>query len=211
MAACKEARAALTCWRAVSYNQFCVRACWGDQDSARCEHIYDVLGCRWNMPSATGYDAGTFESCEGDNAPLQGVFNGSKFQQGEAVTPEAHPPAASSNCVPASSIAHGLYGESINVAAPRSSTTAATTTTSSEATTDSGTATTALTSSNASPTSMATSAAVNNAAESATTSGQSRAADSSSSNQGNGALSPASPLGATLCLSLIAVLGAMLA
>ena len=209
LTACKEARAALTCWRAVSYNQFCVRACWGDQDSARCEHIYDVLGCRWNMPSATGYDAG-FDSCEGDNAPLQGVFNGSKFQQGEAVTPEAHPPAASSNCVPASSIAHGLYGESVNVAAPRSSTTAATTTTSSEATTDSAT-TTALTSSSASPTSMATSAAVNNAADSATTSGQSQAADSSSSNQGNGALSPASPLGATLCLSLIAVLGAMLA
>ncbi|UZJ54246.1 hypothetical protein CBS101457_003566 [Exobasidium rhododendri] len=94
----------------MSYNQFCLRACWGDQASAHCQHVYDILGCRWNMPSTTGYDAG-FETCEGDDAPLQGIYGGSTFSQGQAVTPDAHPPAASSNCVVESSIRHGLYGE----------------------------------------------------------------------------------------------------
>lgn len=96
----------------MSWDQFCIRACWGDQQAARCEHIYDVMGCRWNMPSTSGYTADVFETCEGDNAPLVGIYDGSTFSQGQPETPEAHPPAPSSNCQSSSSISHGLYSAS---------------------------------------------------------------------------------------------------
>ncbi|PWN88535.1 hypothetical protein FA10DRAFT_268718 [Acaromyces ingoldii] len=92
----------------MSYNQFCMRACWGNNAAKHCEHIYDVMGCRWNMPSERGYTADVFESCEGEVAPFQGIYGDSTFRQGEAVTPEAHPPAPSSNCQPISTISHGL-------------------------------------------------------------------------------------------------------
>ncbi|PWN32914.1 uncharacterized protein FA14DRAFT_174580 [Meira miltonrushii] len=93
----------------MSWDQYCLRACWGDQAAAHCEHIYDVMGCRWNMPSLSGYTAGIWESCEGEDAPLQGIYGGSTFRQGEAVTPDAHPPAASSDCVQQKSLGNGLY------------------------------------------------------------------------------------------------------
>ena len=64
------------------------------------------------MPSTSGYTADQWETCEGEDAPLQGIFNGSTFRQGEPVTPDAHPPAASSNCVQQSSLGHGLYSVS---------------------------------------------------------------------------------------------------
>jgi hypothetical protein len=32
------------------------------------QHIYDVMGCEWNMPA--NYDAGVFESCEGDSGEV---------------------------------------------------------------------------------------------------------------------------------------------
>lgn len=66
----------------------------------------------FNMPSLSGYTAGIFESCEGDNAPFQAVYDGSTFNQGDAVTPVAHPAAPSSNCVTTSSISHGLLAVS---------------------------------------------------------------------------------------------------
>jgi hypothetical protein len=67
------------------------------------------------MPSVTGYDAGVFETCEGDEAPFQGVYGGSTFQQGQPVTPDAHPPAPSSNCVATATISNGLYCEHLSI------------------------------------------------------------------------------------------------
>lgn len=49
----------------VSDTEFCIRACKdGPNAPALCQHIYDVLGCFWNMPG--NYDAGVFERCQGD-------------------------------------------------------------------------------------------------------------------------------------------------
>lgn len=67
--------------------QFCLRACWGNDARARCQHIYDVLGCNWNIPAS--YDVGEFETCDGDLGLIQGVYDGSTFAQGDPVTPEA--------------------------------------------------------------------------------------------------------------------------
>ena len=51
----------------VAFDEFCIRGC---KDSAQaptlCNHIYDVMGCAWNMPA--NYDAGVFERCLGDDA-----------------------------------------------------------------------------------------------------------------------------------------------
>lgn len=91
----------------MAYNQFCLRACWGKDGAAHCEHRLDTMGCNFNMPSLTGYDPG-FESCEGDDAPFVGVYGPSTFHQGDAVTPEAHSPAPSSNCIATASLSNGL-------------------------------------------------------------------------------------------------------
>lgn len=58
----------------MSAEQFCIRACKdGPRAPALCQHVYDVMGCAWNMPG--NYDAGTFERCQGDTgevrAPVQ--------------------------------------------------------------------------------------------------------------------------------------------
>ena len=50
----------------VAYNEFCIRACKdGPKAPALCQHIYDVMGCSWNMPG--DYSAGSFDSCRGDS------------------------------------------------------------------------------------------------------------------------------------------------
>lgn len=80
----------------ISYNEFCFRACTGPNAARNCQHIYDLMGCFWNMPA--NYDAGTFESCQGDNDLPMGVYGSSTWFQGVSPTPPAHPAAASSNC-----------------------------------------------------------------------------------------------------------------
>lgn len=54
-------------------NTYCLRAC-PDGDSAYkyCINIYDELGCDFNMP--TNNKDGVFESCEGDDAQIVGVY-----------------------------------------------------------------------------------------------------------------------------------------
>lgn len=84
----------------MSSSEFCFRACKRSNTQAEqlCQHIYDVLGCAFNMPSLTGYADG-FDSCDGDSAEPPGLYNGtSTFWQGAKTTPLPHPPAASSNC-----------------------------------------------------------------------------------------------------------------
>ncbi|WFD40108.1 uncharacterized protein MJAP1_003093 [Malassezia japonica] len=53
---------------------YCLRAC-PDGDSAYqyCKNIYDELGCNFNMPT-TPDQLGVFESCEGDDAQIVGVY-----------------------------------------------------------------------------------------------------------------------------------------
>lgn len=52
----------------VAADQFCFRACQdGPQAPALCEHIYDVMGCAWNMPG--NYGTG-FDTCKGDSGEV---------------------------------------------------------------------------------------------------------------------------------------------
>lgn len=48
------------------------------------------------MPA--NYDAGIFESCDGDDDLPMGVYGTSTWFQGVNPTPSAHPAASSSNC-----------------------------------------------------------------------------------------------------------------
>lgn len=58
------------CWQNfMSDRQFCFRACKpGPMATTYCQHIYDVMGCDWNMPG--NYDAGVFERCLGDDGEV---------------------------------------------------------------------------------------------------------------------------------------------
>ncbi|CAE6437582.1 unnamed protein product [Rhizoctonia solani] len=89
----------------MSATEFCFRACTGPNAAQNCQHIYDVMGCRWNMPA--NYDAGTFESCDADNALPMGIYGTSTWYQGVKPTPAAHPIPSSSNCRTLPTIASG--------------------------------------------------------------------------------------------------------
>lgn len=80
----------------ISSNEFCFRACVHSEAATLCQHIYDVMGCYWNMPA--NYDSGVFENCAGDNDLPMGVYGTSTWYQGVEPTPSAHPAASSSNC-----------------------------------------------------------------------------------------------------------------
>lgn len=89
----------------ISDSEFCFRACVGPNAAVNCNHIYDVMGCYWNMPA--NYDSGVFESCLGNDDQPMGVYGTSTWYQGVKPTPSAHPVAASSSCrtVPTVSVA----------------------------------------------------------------------------------------------------------
>ncbi|PFH48480.1 carbohydrate-binding module family 13 protein [Amanita thiersii Skay4041] len=80
----------------ISEKEFCFRACIGPNAARLCNHIYDVMGCYWNMPA--NYDEGVYENCDGDNDEPMGVYGTSTWHQGESPTPPPHSPASSSNC-----------------------------------------------------------------------------------------------------------------
>lgn len=53
----------------MSDSEFCFRGCKdGGNAPALCQHIYDEMGCMWNMPAS--YDAGVFEQCAGDTGEV---------------------------------------------------------------------------------------------------------------------------------------------
>ncbi|KAG2069119.1 hypothetical protein BDR04DRAFT_1128959 [Suillus decipiens] len=90
----------------VSADQFCFRACKPAVNApTMCQHIYDVMGCEWNMPA--NYSSGVFEQCLGDSAEPMGVYGTSTFYQGVPVTPPAHPIPSSSSCTFFSTISNG--------------------------------------------------------------------------------------------------------
>ena len=88
----------------ISWNQFLIKGCWGENAAAQCQHIYDVMGAYWNAPA--NYSAG-FESCDGDIGMLAGIYGTSTFRQGDPVSPDPHPVPSSSNCVATSTIGNG--------------------------------------------------------------------------------------------------------
>ncbi|KAG6915295.1 hypothetical protein DXG01_012273 [Tephrocybe rancida] len=87
----------------ISENEFCFRACVGGDAMTNCNHIYDLMGCYWNMPA--NYDAGVFETCDANNDLPMGVYGTSTWSQGTSPTPEPHPAASSSNCVSVPTVA----------------------------------------------------------------------------------------------------------
>ncbi|KAJ7650908.1 carbohydrate-binding module family 13 protein [Roridomyces roridus] len=80
----------------ISDTEFCFRACVGPNAARNCQHIYDVMGCFWNMPA--NYDAGKYENCLGDDDEPMGVYGTSTWFQGQKPTPSAHTAAKSSSC-----------------------------------------------------------------------------------------------------------------
>ncbi|KAJ7266584.1 carbohydrate-binding module family 13 protein [Mycena rebaudengoi] len=89
----------------IGSDEFCFRACTGPNAARNCQHIYDVMGCFWNMPA--NYDAGKYENCDADNDLPMGVYGTSTWHQGVVPTPAPHPVAKSSNCVALPSITVG--------------------------------------------------------------------------------------------------------
>lgn len=89
----------------ISDDEFCIRACVGPRAKQLCNHIYDVMGCYWNIPA--NYQAGVFEECDGEPATPMGVYGTSTWSQGVSPTPAPHPAPASSNCRPMATVAPG--------------------------------------------------------------------------------------------------------
>ncbi|KAI0291096.1 hypothetical protein BC826DRAFT_955865 [Russula brevipes] len=111
---------------------FCFRGCRDSQNAPRlCQHIYDEMGCNWNMPG--DYDTG-FDQCSGDDAEPMGVYNSSTFFQGQSTTPSAHSAPATSSCTTVSTISNGITLTGTNMTATTSKTTTGTTSTRAAAT-----------------------------------------------------------------------------
>ncbi|KAH9941889.1 uncharacterized protein BXZ73DRAFT_75053 [Epithele typhae] len=110
-------------------NEFCIRVCKdGPKAPALCQHIYDVMGCEWNMPG--DYSAGSFDQCQGDTGEPMGVYGTSTFHQGQPSTPDAHPAPPKSMCTPVGSIKNGvapITGSTTSTSGGSSATTAKTT------------------------------------------------------------------------------------
>lgn len=90
------------------------------------QHIYDVMGCDWNMPA--NYSPDVFEQCQGDSGEVRandymripltlilisrtqpmGVYGASTFHQGDAQTPAAHPIPSSSSCSTISTVGNSI-------------------------------------------------------------------------------------------------------
>jgi len=59
----------------VGSDQFCFKACdpKGADAAHYCEHIYDRIGCAYNVPNAA--QDGVFEVCDGDSQAFPGVYS----------------------------------------------------------------------------------------------------------------------------------------
>ncbi|KAK0218515.1 hypothetical protein EDD85DRAFT_781045 [Armillaria nabsnona] len=174
-------------------DQFCFRACnpAGSMAPTWCQHIYDVMGCAWNMPA--NYGSGVFESCQGDSGQPMGVYGTSTFHQGDASTPDAHPVPSSSQCTTVSAIGGGsavLTGLSATTTATSSGTSSTGASTSSSATgtgrvsTSSGTSASGSSSSHSGTTTRGASSAGASSTGSAASAVSSTASSSGTSNGG---------------------------
>jgi len=80
----------------ISDREFCIRACIGARATQLCNHIYDIMGCWWNIPA--NYQSNVYEECQGNPAIPMGVYGTSTWYQGVSPTPPPHPAPASSQC-----------------------------------------------------------------------------------------------------------------
>ncbi|KAJ7367824.1 hypothetical protein DFH08DRAFT_6447 [Mycena albidolilacea] len=94
--------------------EFCFRICdpKGPRAPDFCQHIYDTLGCDFNMPA--NYNTG-FDTCHADSGEPMGVYGTSTFHQGDPITPDPHPAPSPTNCQTTSTIGNGflIQGSSI--------------------------------------------------------------------------------------------------
>lgn len=90
----------------MSATEYSIRACWGPNATSLCPHVYDEMGSEYNEPAR--YRPGTFEDCDGETGSSPGVYGTSTFHQGMSVTPSAHRPGASSNCVRYNTVRNGM-------------------------------------------------------------------------------------------------------
>ncbi|KAK0491692.1 hypothetical protein EDD18DRAFT_1311055 [Armillaria luteobubalina] len=150
-------------------DQFCFRACnpAGSMAPTWCQHIYDVMGCAWNMPA--NYGSGVFESCQGDSGQPMGVYGTSTFHQGDASTPDAHPIPSSSQCTTSGTSSTGALTSSATSTGKVSTSTGVSTNGSSSS--HSGTTTRGTSSAGASSTGSAASAASSPASSTGTSNG----------------------------------------
>ncbi|GAA5963502.1 hypothetical protein JCM3765_006259 [Sporobolomyces pararoseus] len=124
----------------ISDNEFCIRACYDGPDSWKwCNHIYDVMGCYWNIPG--NYDAGSFDQC---NAALPAQAMGeyklkngatSTWHQGVNPTPAGQNPPASWSCSATPTISPARYGGATTTSKPKTTTTSKPKTTTKKTTT----------------------------------------------------------------------------
>ncbi|EJD45379.1 hypothetical protein AURDEDRAFT_87930 [Auricularia subglabra TFB-10046 SS5] len=129
----------------VGANLFCLRACKdGPRAKQFCGHIWDEMGCYWNMPG--NYAAGAFDNCAGDSTEPMGIYSSrgadgkmttTTWRQGQEPTPAAHQPGATSKCTPLPSPSNKPVGGGVFTPPPPGSTT----TTSSSVPTSTSTAT----------------------------------------------------------------------
>ncbi|KAH9811960.1 hypothetical protein DFH28DRAFT_979580 [Melampsora americana] len=75
----------------IGSNTFCFKACDpAGPDAARlCEHVYDRVGCEYNMPANYAAIKGTFQSCKGENQLPVGVYIENGVQKTWAQPPES--------------------------------------------------------------------------------------------------------------------------
>ncbi|KAM0748054.1 hypothetical protein T439DRAFT_316727 [Meredithblackwellia eburnea MCA 4105] len=100
----------------ISSSEFCIRACYPGPDAWRfCQHVYDVMGCQWNMPA--NYKKGGFDTCLADDPdePM-GAYrmkdgSESTWYQGQNPTPAAQPVPKSSQCVSQGTVGGVGYGK----------------------------------------------------------------------------------------------------
>ncbi|THH00130.1 hypothetical protein EW026_g2355 [Hermanssonia centrifuga] len=110
----------------MSASLFCIRACKpGPQAPQWCGHVWDVMGCEWNMPA--NYDDGVFERCQGDSGLPMGIYGTSTFSQGQPSTPPAHPIPSSSLCTTVSTIGNFAASQASSSTSSTSGSSAATT------------------------------------------------------------------------------------
>ncbi|KAJ7163821.1 hypothetical protein C8R43DRAFT_254231 [Mycena crocata] len=100
-------------------DEFCFRICdpKGSNAPGYCQHIYDTLGCEWNMPG--NYKTG-FDTCHADSGEPMGVYSSSTFHQGDPVTPDAHPAPSPTSCTTVTSIGNGFIIQGTDIVTPTS-------------------------------------------------------------------------------------------
>ncbi|KAI0302391.1 hypothetical protein B0F90DRAFT_211012 [Multifurca ochricompacta] len=131
----------------VSSSEFCFRGCKdGPRAPKLCQHIYDIMGCAWNMPG--DYGSG-FNQCAGDTGEPMGVYGSSTFHQGDGRTPPPHPAPATSSCTTVSTIGNSI---SISGAGPTNSSSSSVARSTTSSTNSGGSSSVSRTSSGTGPT-----------------------------------------------------------